>query len=79
MENMLPAHDSPKMCDQLPTNDRTECANLLNNFFQQQFCQTHGIVGIPPIAQTHEAIEVSVKGVTKLITSLGNGKSPPWS
>ena len=63
-------------CDQQPTNDRTECANLLNNFFQQQFCQSHSIVDIPPIAQTHEAIEVSVKGVTKLITSLGNGKSP---
>ena len=58
------------------SDDPSECANMLNNFFQQQFCRDHCIDGIPPLESPDEKIEISEDGVAKLIISLGNGKSP---
>lgn len=65
-----------KTNDQQSTDDPAECADLLNNFFQEQFCKNHCIDGVPPLDSFNDNIEISDDGVEKLIISLGNGKSP---
>ena len=58
------------------TDDPQRCAELLNKFFQDQFCPGHGITDLPKLSTDTDDLEISVEGVKKLIASLANGKSP---
>jgi hypothetical protein len=58
------------------TDDPQQCADLLNNYFRDQFCQDLQIIGVPKLEYTGDMLQISETGVAKLITSLKNGKSP---
>ena len=59
------------------TENPSECANILNEFFSAQFCKQH-ILDVADYSHpgSSKQIEVSVDGVFQLLKSLKNGKSP---
>jgi len=67
-------NQNPPLVSNLCTEDPKECAEPLNNFFQEQYYKGHQISNIRPLNSTGEDIEISDDGIAKLITNLKNEK-----
>lgn len=67
--------------DGTSTDNPSECATVLNNFFQEQFCPDHQLVSYdsyPKADQSPDSstIKFTTEGIENLIHSLKNGKAP---
>ena len=58
------------------TTDNVKCANILNIYFQQQFCKDEDLSDLTPLPAETECIEIHEIGIQKLIMGLKNNKSP---
>ena len=56
--------------------DATECANMSNNYFHQQFHRDHRLSSIPKKIMTDYGPHTDPDGVAKLLCGLQNRKAP---
>ena len=62
--------------DQSNTSDPRECADILNNFFFNQFCQEGALDEQPVNLTSSSDFKITVEGVEKLLRNLKGGKAP---
>ena len=62
--------------DGVPSDDHLRCAETLNDYFQQQFCQGESIDDLPPLHTPEKRLKISSDGIENLIRNLKNNKSP---
>ena len=62
--------------DQSNTSDPRECADILNNFFFNQFCQEGALDEQPVNLTSSSDFKITVEGVEKLFRNLKGGKAP---
>ena len=62
--------------DATMATDATECANMLNNYFPQQFHRDHQLSSIPKKIMTDYGHHTDPDKVAKLLRGLQNGKVP---
>ena len=58
------------------TENAEKCADILNEFFGQQFCKQHQLTNVANYSGPPDCIEITTEGVFKLVTALKNGKAP---
>ena len=56
--------------------DSLSCAEALNSYFQQQFCDGKSASELSPLIHTESPIKITEEGIEKLIHDLKNNKSP---
>ena len=62
--------------DATMATDATEWANMLNDYFHQQFHRNHQLSSIQKKIMTDYGHHTNPDGVAKLLRSLQNGKAP---
>ena len=62
--------------DATMATDATECANMLNNYFHQQFYQYHLLSSIPKKIMTDHGHHTDPDGVAKLLRGLQKMEKP---
>ena len=62
--------------DATMATDATECANMLNNYFHQQFHRYHQLSSIPKKIMTDYGHRTDPDVVAKLLRGRQNGKAP---
>ena len=65
-----------KLPDETSTADPATCAEALNKYFHNQFCQDDDLPDIPLPLDNEHPLEVTAPGVKTLILNLKNNKSP---
>jgi len=71
-------------CDQISlthpdgttTDDHMRCAETLNHYFQQQFCESENINNLLPLHVPERKLKIAPDGIENLILKLKNNKSP---
>ena len=58
------------------TEKAEKCADILNEFFGQQFCKQHQLTDAANYSGPPDCIVITTEGVLKLVTALKNGKAP---